>query len=128
MQTKFLQSMLATNAKAITAKEATIAACINEARMQRASCNKAFMVEEFNNAQKARKQLAKLVATQRAMLAELEANYREARIKQKASKLEAMGVEVTKKLHLSGAKAEDLTGPEIEAMLDQTLKQMKNAA
>jgi len=114
MQTNFLQSMLAFNARSIEGQHKMINFWVDQARSARVLGKTAFMVEAFGYAKKDRKQLAKLVANQRAMLVELKYHYREARISRKVAKLEQAGCPVP-------LRKRDTTSYEYEALLDKTL-------
>lgn len=115
MQASFLQSMLTNNAKAISAKEMFIADCLDEGRHYRARGETAFMIAEFDGARKARKQLAKLVANQRAMLVELKGHFRDARIVVKKAKVVELGAGIP------CAALAGMTSHEVEAGLDRLL-------
>lgn len=91
MQTTYLQSLIATNAASIRFAEINIVLDLDEARDYAKNDEKAYSIDSYKMANRGRTKLAKLVAIQRALKADLRANLCNARIDRKIVKLQTVG-------------------------------------
>lgn len=91
MQTTYLQSLIANNTRLIHMRTSLVNMNIDDAKGYKAAGEISFSVDSYAKADRQRGKLAKLVTLQKALKAELQANYRDARILAKIAKLVTVG-------------------------------------
>lgn len=91
MNTNNLQSLLANNTRLIHMRTSLVSMHIEDAKAYKVADELSFSADSYQKADRQRSKLAKLVELQRALKAELQANYRDARIQSKLAKLVTVG-------------------------------------